>query len=496
MNRRLSTISLTVALVATACTGGDVSEQAVEAPLTTEPVTRSVQEASPATTTIPVPTTTTTTVLAPSTLAFISSADVGRLFALDRDIMASTSAGGDPDASPVTAGTVVQASSLRSRNDVLWVRIESTVPDGSTLGWVPADTLVPTAESIFTEDSSSARQFRQVASAVENDALGVFAVPGSGTPLGFLSEGEIAMHGGVSALTPSGDIWLDIIDPGNNARLGWVPARSFRGLSGGAIQDNDGNPAARSPIAGVNYGQALTGGVTASGCNAVQVTFANSSASAGLAMFFGTDSPIERELSTGGYTWSGTSIFGPAGSDLTITIPSSTTRDWFFAPLDNDAQASFSSVNDDGRAVADDVLQISVPAGSCAVTVTAPGAPVLDSYVNDLPESEREAAIAQFEADLAEFEGRQAPLIPGEESEDAEGDAAGDDADVDPEAEAGAEGDAPTTDTAVTDPAVDAAAQDPAAATDPAAPAAEATPPAANPPADPVAEGTQAPPSP
>ena len=492
MKRRISTISLTVALVATACTGGDAGDQALDQPLdqqagqsidvpTTQPLGRSVQEPSPTT----IPATTTTTVLAPSTLAFSSSADVGRLFSVDRDITASTSAGGEPNASAISAGTIVQASSLRSRNDVLWVRVESTVPGESTLGWIPSDTLTPTTESIFTEDQDSVRQFRQVAAAVENDALGILAVPGTGSPIGFLAEGEIAMHGGVSALAPSGDIWLDIIDPDTSERLGWVPARFFRGLSGGAIQDSDGNNASRNPSEGVNYGQALTGGVTAAGCNAVQVTFTNASSGAGLGIVFGTDSPLGRELSSGDHNWSGTSIFGPAGSDLTITIPSRTTRSWFFAPLNNDGQAAFSVVDENGFAVASDVTEISIPAGTC---VPEPRALANEVYLEGLSDEERAEALAAFNGELTGTEGDQPPLIPGAESELADGtqaaaeaadgtqDAAVDPAAADPAADPAATDpaavDPAAADPAVVDPAADPAATDPAAV-DPAAGTAE-----------------------
>lgn len=481
MKRRISTISLTVALVATACTGGGADDQALDNPSIT-PAGRSLQEPAVTTTTVPAPTTTTTTVLAPSTLAFTSSADVGRLFAVRDDVVASTSPGGDPDAATVSAGTIVQVSSLRSSDDTLWVRIESTVAGESTLGWVASDALTPTTESVFTEDAQSAREFRQVSAAVENDQLGLFADPGTGTAIAFLAENEIAMHGGVSALTPSGDVWLDVIDPETSVRIGWVPARSFNGLSGGAIQDDDHNGASRSPEDGVNYGQALAGAVSATGCNAVQVTFTNTSASAGVGMVFGTSAPVGRELSSGGHRWSGTTVFGPAGSDITITVPSTSTTSWFFAPLDDDGQASFSSVNEDGLAVADDVSEISVAVGSCAPIPPDPTAPRLDEYVLDLPEEDRDAAIAQFEADLAEFEGRNAPLIPDLEDGEA-GDAGA-------EAEDGAAGD-PAGETDAVDPAnLPAAGASPATATDPAATDPAATDPAATDPAasDPAAD--------
>ncbi len=433
MNRRtIATVSLTMALAATACTGGDAEPQAAgdESATTTTQLSRSANDASP--TTEPAPTTTTTTVLAPSTLAFTSSADVGRLFAISEGTTASTVAGGEPDATALSAGTIVQASSLRNRDDVLWVRIESTVAGGSTHGWVPSTLLTPTTESVFTEDRDRARQLRQVSRSVPDDRLAVLANPGAGSAIAYLAEAQIAMHGGVSALAPSGDIWLDIIDPLDGTRIGWVEARSFGSISGGALQDDAFNDLGRSPVPEVQYGQALSGGISASGCNAVQIRFNNASASAGLGIVFGTDSPVGRELNSGRYQWSGTSVFSEAGADVIITVPATSTQTWYFAPLDNDENAAFNSVNEDGFAVASDVVQINVPGGSCAVAPAAvETAPELDPYIEDLlTEEEREAALARYEADLAEFEGGAAPA-----DDEAEGEAAADGE--------GAEGEAP-----------------------------------------------------
>ena len=428
MNRRtVSTISLTLALVATACTGGD-AEQALDLPVSDDASQggRVLTEPSPTPSTQPAPSTTTTVVLAPSTLAFSSSADVGRLFVLDSDVVASTAAGGEPDASAVGVGTVVQASSLRNRDDVLWVRIESTVDIGSTLGWVPADVLAPTTESVFSEDPTTFRQFRQVASSVPDNALPVLAAPGSGSPIGFLEERQVVMHGGVSALSPDGDIWLDIIDTDTSTRLGWVIARSFNRLSSGQITDDQLGDVSRSPEGDVSYGQALVGGISASGCNAIQVTFTNASPTAGLGFVFSTTSPLGRELNSGDYQWSGTSAFSEAGRDIVITLPTADARTWFFAPLDADEQAQFSSVNEEGFAVASEVVSVAAPAASCLPPEPEPEAPVLDEYIDNLPEDQRLEAIAEFERDLAEFEGRTPPVIPESGDPDAE-EEAGDD---------------------------------------------------------------------
>ena len=231
MKRRISTVGLTVALVLTACSG-DAEPQAAN------PETgRTVQIPATTTTTTSVPPSTTTTILAPSTLAFSSSADVGRLFSLNRDITASTQPGGEADASAIGAGTIVQTSNLRSTDGTMWVRVEATTPDGPTLGWVPVDAISPTAESVFYENRQTARELRQVTRAVNDGVLNLLPSPGAGAPIASLAQDEIAMHGGVTGLAPSGEDWVDVIDPATGSRLGWVPARSFTRIRGGLLQD-------------------------------------------------------------------------------------------------------------------------------------------------------------------------------------------------------------------------------------------------------------------
>ncbi len=362
-------------MIATACTG-DAEPQAGDG---IDEVGRTIggESSGEVTTTTQAPTTTaapettTTTVLAPSTLAFASSDDIGRLFTVSEPITAAMSAGGAPDASTVSPGTIVQASSARTRDDVMWVRIESTVEDGPTFGWVPASALQPTLESVFYQDNSASRQFRIASNAAPNDQVDVLANPGAGAPIAVIPAGDIAMHGGVTALSPSGDYWLDLIDPGSGTRLGWVEARLFNLLTSGEIKDSNGDDVGRSRVDGVSYGQALVGGISQTGCNAVQITFTNTSASQGLGIVFGTSSPVGRQLNSGGYDWSGTSAFSEAGVDVIITIPTSSAQTWYFASLDGDENASFSSVNEDGFAVADSVISVPVPGSSCQPTAVA-----------------------------------------------------------------------------------------------------------------------------
>ena len=458
--KRISTIALATALVLAACSGdgeADDSAQPVE-------VTRSVAAAergtTTTTTTVAPAETTTTAALAPSTLAFSSSDDVGRLFAVSGDITAVTTAGGDTASSEVSAGTIVQTSSLRSRDDVLWVRIERTDADGGTLGWAPASSLSPTSEAVLTENPAEARQFRQAASSVPNDFLGVFSSPGIGSPIVSIAEGSVAMHGGVTALAPSGEEWLDVIDSASGERIGWVEARFFRPVTSGVLQDPAGNTLERDPIDGLAYGQALSGGISATGCNAIQVRFTNASSSDGIGVVFGTESPIGRELSSGDFQWLGTSTFSDAGADIIITIPTSSPQAWFFAPLDADGQTTWTTRDENDRAVANDVLTIEAPALSCAF--------VPPSIVND----DSGNGPIDLNGTLTDDEIARLDVIngfgPTEDEEGAEGEegtegeetpADGEEVTAEPEAAAGeapAEGEA-----AATDP-VDPAAETPA----------------------------------
>lgn len=389
-----------VALLATACTG-DGDNQATPDDGVGRTIGGASETASTTTTeAVAAETATTTTVLAPSTLAFSSSDDIGRLFSVSQDITASRTAGGLPDASAVAAGTIVQASSQRDSDDALWVRVESTELDGPTLGWVPATLLEPTLESVFYQDNERARELRQVSSSAPDDQLVVLPSPGAGAALRALPEDSIAMHGGVTGLSPNGDYWLDIIDPASGERTGWVEARYFSRVSGGEIQDSTLDSVSRSPENDVTYGQALNGAITLAGCNAVQVTFTNPSSSAGIGMTLGTSSPIGRERNNGSFDWSGTSAFSEAGEDVIVTIPLDSAKSWFFAPLDADEEASFTSRNEDGFAIATGVVEIPVPASSCVFVPPTVDQSVDEgnaAYIEDLlTEAEREEARASL----------------------------------------------------------------------------------------------------
>jgi len=142
--------AILVALLATACSGGE--------PEAAPPVSSIAVEAAD-TTTAPADTiaTTSSTEAAPSpgasapvSLAFATTQDVGRLFEVDGRQTLRAEAAGDQSAGSIDGGTIVQATSARSRDGVLWVRIGEPTGERNTLGWVRSDQLRPTTQFVST----------------------------------------------------------------------------------------------------------------------------------------------------------------------------------------------------------------------------------------------------------------------------------------------------------------------------------------------------------
>lgn len=221
--RRLAPLAL-VAVVASACSGG--GEQ--PAPDQAAPVTTVAPDTT--TTTRPAETTTTSSTKsissptndAPQSLAFSSSSDLGRLFEIDGSVSPASSAGSDTFGSLLSDGTIVQATNLRANDGEIWVRVNNTDLESDVLGWVPADSLRPTTQSVERFDPDSANEFRKVSRAVVDDLLGIYVNPGGvGSTTGSLIETEVAMHGGNDVLSATGESWVDVVDPSTNQRLGW-----------------------------------------------------------------------------------------------------------------------------------------------------------------------------------------------------------------------------------------------------------------------------------
>lgn len=426
--RRLGPLVAVVAMASACGGGGDTPapEQAVSETTTTiEAPTTSAADVQASPTIAP---TTTADIAdeAPETLAFSSSSDLGRLFEIEGLVAPATSAGSETLGDALSDGTLVQATSLRSSDGRVWVRINTTDETGSVLGWVPADDLRPTSQSIERFDADAVTEFRKVSSVVIDDELPIFAAAGGGSAVGFLAETEVAMHGGSSVLTADGVLWLDVIDSTTLQRRGYVEGASFGVLGSIEAKAPDGTDVDRRADSTITYGASLSAGaVSAVGCNAEQITFEATSSTMGAAVLFGNVPPVGAPLDSSNtrFRWSssgGSTVYLAPGQTVTFSFPSASTKTWYFTTLDDEAQANYvtsggsARLDASGRATATDVQSFQVDAGACGQP--DPVEPVIDPYVYDLPPGERDAEIAKFEQELAEFRAANG-IAPPPESE-------------------------------------------------------------------------------
>lgn len=410
------------ALLATACSGGD--EQAAQ---TTVPVVDVATTAAPiviTTTAAPIettaaPTTTTAGAQAPETLAFASTRDLGRLFEIDGQQNLYLTPAGDIDGSAAD-GTLVQATSARSNDGSLWVRVRATEGEFATLGWVAADTLRPTTRSVEISNNERSGEFRGAARALPNDQLEIVTEPSGSNVVGVFTEREIGLHGGTLTLGADGSTWVDVIDINTRARTGWVPSSYFVPVSSIQAQNDDGVDVRRRVNNEMTYGAPLSAGSTNVGCNAVQIRFASSSSTVGTAIVFGEEAPVGRE-SGSKVVWSatrGSTVYIEPGESVTFTFPTEFARTWHFAALDADFQAETANASfaTQDELVASNVQAFPIERGSCIVeqAVVEENGDVdgIDPYLYSLPSDERDEALET----LQEEEAAEAAAIAAEEA--------------------------------------------------------------------------------
>ena len=400
------------ALLATACSGGD--EQAAQ---TTVPVVDVAATAAPivtTTTAAPIattaaPTTTAAVAQAPETLAFASTRDLGRLFEIDGQQNLYLTPAGDIDGS-VSNGTLVQATSARSNDGSLWVRVRATEGEYATLGWLAADTLRPTTRSVEISNNERSGEFRSAAGTLPGDELEIVTEAGGSTVAAVLKEREVAMHGGTAVLVADGTTWVDVVDTETQGRIGWVPSTYFTAVTSIQAQNDKGIDVARRIDNDTTYGAPLSTGVVSAGCNAVQIRFAPSSSSRGTAIVFGEEAPTGRQIGST-VVWSaarGSTVYVAPGESVTFTFLTDVARTWHFASLDADLQAESagSSSASDGEAIAaSNVQPFTIGRGSCIAEqpVVDENGDIdgIDPYIFDLPEDEREEALAAAREQLA-----------------------------------------------------------------------------------------------
>lgn len=411
--QRLAAPALAV-LIAGACSGGEAeppaAAEATTTSTTTEPFTTESTEAPSTTTT----TTSAESDQAPSSLAFASTTDIGRLFELDGAngrIDAYEGPHMNGEKVELAAGALVQATNARASDGVIWVLVAQTEGERATLGWVDAEFLLSTSRSILEDDPDLEGELRKVATTVRDDALEVRSSPASGSVVATLPETSIAMHGGSSALVATGERWVDVIDSSTRARIGWVTASDFATVRRIDAKYADASDVARRASNDLTYGATLrNGSVSAVGCNAAQITFTTASGGDGTAILFGMAIPTGQALngSPSVFRWSssgGSTVFARPGETVTFTFPTDGPRNWYFASLDDELQAVSDTtasgtriLDPNGKAIATEFQSFSLDGGSCVYV-----APVeeeetgLNPYILDLPPDERDAEIAAFE---------------------------------------------------------------------------------------------------
>lgn len=372
MNSRRFVAAALLALFVAACSGGD-EQAAPEQTTTTTAAPAVVLREPPSTqapeTTAPAPTTTAapTTDAVPESLAFASTKDIGRLF----EVTGAGSVLDGPSGDLVTSladGTLVQAAAARKADDALMVGIVDPLEPSVAIGWINADDLRPTTQTVLSSDPEIAAQLRTARRGPGADDVPVFSTPSETAPVvRTLANREIVMHGGNESIAADGSQWLDVIDANTRGLIGWVPSDQLLVLSSNSAMDSDQVDTDRRPDSAITYGASLPDGqIVAVGCNATQIAFSNSSSS-GMAFVFGTDLPVG--IQTGdSEVWQatgGTRLFVDPGATVTLTLETDGPRTWYFAGLDATFRAASIPSTAEGLVQATDFQEFALPGGSC-----------------------------------------------------------------------------------------------------------------------------------
>lgn len=379
MNLQRFAGAIALVLAISACSGSEESPETGAVEATLAPQTTAVIETSPevAPTTsqatasdIPSPVVTSTI---PQSLAFSGIADVGSLFEVDGGTASSESPGGE-STGIVADSTLVRVVQATGREGQLFVLIIDTADlEGTPIGWVSAGSLRNTNQSVILDDPATFGELRRVSGSIAG--VDVLTEVAGNRVARVLAGGEVAIHGGSTALSSDGGVWLDVLEPQTLARVGWVPDQLFVPVRSTFAHDQDFGTVATSPEVGVNYGAPLVAPqISLSGCNAVQVEVQNDSA-LGLAFVVGLDVPMGQAV-RGEEIWvssQGATFYASPGDTITLTLAAEATNLWHFAGLDGQfrAQANRSSNGTllDSPAAATSFEVIQVNAGAC---VTAP----------------------------------------------------------------------------------------------------------------------------
>jgi len=376
-----------VAVVAMGCS----SEQATVEPAVVEPeITPSSLELAPeeSTTTTAMPTVeepATTTVVAddiPTSMAFSSARDIGKLFETSDSVSGRTTPSPTAEGVALQEDLLVVATKVKSVDGELWVQIRDEA--GADRGWVKASELTETQQTIDTFQSADVGQLRTVRSVDSDGELKVLAVPGNGSVVMTVAKSDVVMHGGNTARTADGQTWIDIIDPASRSTLGWTLTTRTTPVAQSQVRTAGNEPVPRRGDPSITYGATLPEGqITAVGCNATQITIVNSDQALGLAIVFGTSVPTGRQAGNA-VAWSasgGSKAYLDPTESVTFTLMTDTAKTWYFAALDADGQAASGQLDADGVRSASNAQAILLPASVCG-TQTIPDTPVEDASSN------------------------------------------------------------------------------------------------------------------
>lgn len=381
MNSRRFAAAALLALTAAACSGGDGEEQVIRevaststpAAVLSEPSSTVAPTTAAPTTTVVVTTSPVAASDAPASLAFASTQDIGRLFEVNGSGAVLDGPAGEI-ATTLGDGTVVQAAAARKAGDALMVGIVDPLEPSVAIGWIDAEALRPTTQTVLSSDPEIAGQLREIARSAGSATVPVSSTPGGDDDAAILAHREIAMHGGNQAITADGKVWEDVVDPTTRATLGWIPADRWREVLGNSARTNENLDAPRTPSSERRYGAQLPNGVVVAGCNATQIRFDNSSESTGMAFVFGTTIPVAVEQASGSTVWQstgGATLYVEPGASVTVTVKTDQARSWFFAGLDS-SMSTASEPSAYGLPRATDYQEFALPSRVCRNDVRPP----------------------------------------------------------------------------------------------------------------------------
>lgn len=163
-----------------------------------------------------------------------------------------------------------------------------------------------------------------------------------------VAGGQVVLHGGGYATMSDGSRWVNLVDPGSKAELGWVP-ESLVGSRIRSVQVRaaDGSAALTAHPGGWASGVDIEPpAIVGIGCDAVQVEVRSAASHAELSSHFlvGSKRPTAPREDWEDPVWSlgddQQMIYIPPGESVIVTLPAVEERSYFFLALDHENRSS------------------------------------------------------------------------------------------------------------------------------------------------------------